>query len=142
MNIKPTVLSLSALFAAAAQMQAGTVTFAVEDFNDTAQLSTAGTLVDAAHFGNAAEADVTANGIVFVARSVDTAHIVVGDAGGNPFPNGTLYDATTHKEGYTDIAGMSAGDQDLMFDSVVYAPGVGNSLVTLSGLIVGHDYEF
>jgi hypothetical protein len=142
MNIKPTVLSLSALFAAAAQMQAGTVSFAVEDFNDTAQLSTAGTLVDAAHFGNAAEADVTANGIVFVARSVDTAHIVVGDAGGNPFPNGTLYDATTHKEGYTDIAGMSAGDQSLMFDSVVYAPGVGNSLVTLSGLIVGHDYEF
>lgn len=122
-------------------LSAATITFTATGFNDVAQLTTTGALVDAAHFGADTEADVTANGITFVSRDGSSPTLVIGGAPGAPYYHADLYQAFSHLAGYTTITGMSEADQELMFDSVVYGPGAGNSLVTLSGLVSGHVYE-
>lgn len=122
-------------------LSAATISFTATGFNDVAQISTTGALVDAAHFGADAEADVTANGVTFVSRGGSSPTLVIGGTAGTPYYHADLYQASTHTVGYTTIAGMSETDQDLMFDSVAYGPDFGNSLVTLSGLVPGHAYE-
>lgn len=122
-------------------LSAATISFTTTGFNDVSQLTTTGALVDAAHFGADAEADVTANGITFVSRGGSSPSLAIGGAAGAPYYHADLYQAFTHTAGYTSIIGLSGPDQELMFDSVAYGPGAGNSLVTLSGLVPGHIYE-
>ncbi|MBN8457494.1 MAG: hypothetical protein J0M04_06640 [Verrucomicrobia bacterium] len=136
-------------FALALGLAAGALGAAVDfttipaaGFNNTGQLSTAGTLVDAAHFGADAEADVTANGIVFVSRGASSPRLTVGGTAGANYYSTSHYQASSHAAGYTAIAGLSAPDAELMFDSIVYGPGIGNSLVTLGRLTIGHVYRF
>ncbi|MBN8457492.1 MAG: choice-of-anchor D domain-containing protein [Verrucomicrobia bacterium] len=135
------ILTGVSALALAAGVQAAALTFSAANFGDVSQLSTSGVLVDAAHFGADAEADVTVNGITFVSRGGSSPTLTVGGTAGASYYDANLYQAGTHTVGYTDIVGMSATDEELMFDSVVYGPGFGNSLVTLSGLIVGHSYR-
>lgn len=108
-------------------------------FNNTSQLWSSGSVIDAAHFGNDAEADVTANGITFISRGTSSPHFSIPTAGAN-FASSGLYTPATHTAGFTDIVGMSASDENLMFQSVVFGSGVGNSLVRLNNLTVGQDY--
>ncbi|MBN8457493.1 MAG: hypothetical protein J0M04_06635 [Verrucomicrobia bacterium] len=135
------ILTGASALALAAGAQAATLTFSTANFGNVTQLTTTGVLVDAAHFGADAEADVTVNGITFVSRGGSSPTLTVGGAAGLSYYDANLYQAGTHTVGYTDIVGMSATDEELMFDSVVYGPGFGNSLVTLSGLTIGHSYR-
>jgi hypothetical protein len=95
----PCVLACSA--------SAATITFTVTGFNDVSLLTTTGALVDAAHFGADAEADVTANGITFVSRDGSSPALAIGGAAGAPYYHADLYQAFSHTAGYTTITGIS-----------------------------------
>ena len=124
---------------------AATIVFTGADFNDVAQLDTSGTLIDAAHFGDASRSAVTANGIQFAARGASSSVLSVGGDGAFPVGAGacdaSFYQADTHVSGYTSILGLSDADANTFLDGIVYGPGAGNSLVTLSGLTLNHDYR-
>jgi len=134
-----------AVIGIASVASANTITFDAQNLNNVNQLSTTGTLVEAAHFGATGTAwrSISANGISFAAASAGTEHLTVGSTGnGAAYADDNLYRPDTHVAGYQSITGLSADDANQLFDGCVYGPGAGNSLVTLNGLTANHKYQF
>lgn len=134
--------ALSILSGALAQADAATITFTGEDFGNVNQLSTAGTLVEAANVGSTSSITTT-NGITFVggatAATSSPSLAFQTESSGNI---SNLYDATTHKTGYTSITGLSDGDANALLDTFQFGSGTNHNLLTWSGLTVGQEYLF
>ena len=113
---------------------AAVITFSAESFLDEAQISTNGTLVEAANFGSSSTTQVL-NGITFTAAAVSSANLTVQN--GTFSSNNSNYNAAIHT-----ITGVTAAEGNALFNFFVFGSGTGSDLVTLSGLTVGVQYEF
>ena len=110
------------------------ITFTAADFLDEAQISTAGSLVEAVNFGTGST-DQNLNGITFTATGASSANLAVQAGTANTFPE--KYDDAIHT-----ITGVDAAEGNALFDAFVFGSGEGSNLITLSGLTVGVQYEF
>lgn len=129
------VLTVACWLASPTAVTAAIITFAAEDFTNTNQLSTSGTLVEAINFGNGSAANnVTANGITFVWSQLSGAHLAVQNASG--FASNDLYVSTP------TVTNLSETDARSLFRRVVFGLGADSNLMTLSGLDMGTAYEF
>ena len=109
------------------------MSFSAADFLDEAQLSTAGTLVEAVSFGSTNSA--TLNGVAFSGTTSAGGHLSVQSVVYNS------YNVDHFRDAIHSITGVDAAEGNALFDGLAYGSGVGSNLVALSGLTVGAAYE-
>ena len=142
------LLTAAALVGSLTCANAATISFTSEGFNDINQLSTSGTLIDAAQFGEPGETDVTVSGITFDSVGGASTNLRIGGLNGyatgsfGTVANAAYYDETRHIAGFQDITGMTTAQEDSMFDAYTFGSGVGNHGIELIGLTIGQVYLF
>ncbi len=124
----------------AVSAQGATITFSpAADFSNVSQLDTSySVLVEAANIGTGAVDVTTANGITFVGGTSVSLNI----QNETDYTLSTVYDAATHKVGYTSITGLTGAEADQLLDPLQFGAGAGSWGATWTGLTPTQDYLF
>jgi len=138
MKMNTTYAAIALSLGIVAASNAAIVTYSSQIFSNATDVSTNGTLIRAVNLGSsdgfqgAATADVTINGVTFTASTAGANNGLFADAGNIYFDAASFSGA---------ITGVSTTDANALLDSIEFGPGTGNSLATLTGLIIGQVYE-